>query len=152
MQKEFSVTTTESVLTYLAFLPQGKGTSYTIHNAAIEPHVLNLIAFLKNLGADIEVNYDHSIVVTPQKIAIREESFTIIGDMLEAGLYLAIGALAEQSDITITGVDIKELLSTFIFAKSVGIDYHIIDHQSFRVTAKNRKKYRSTHIKTMIFP
>jgi len=37
--------------------------------------------------------------------------------MLEAGLYMAIGATSPGSDITVTGVDIKELLSTFTFAK-----------------------------------
>lgn len=57
--------------------------------------------------------------------------------MLEAGLYLAIGALAKGSDLTVTGLDIKELLSTFNFARSIGIDYKILDHQSFRVTAAN---------------
>jgi UDP-N-acetylglucosamine enolpyruvyl transferase len=81
--------------------------------------VLNLIDFLKTLGASIEVNYDHSIVINPKKIAISQKSFHVIGDMLEAGLYLAIGALSKGSDLTITGLDIKELLSTFNFARSV---------------------------------
>ncbi len=152
IQTEFSVTTTEAILTYLAFFPDSKKKAHTIHNAAIEPHVLNLIAFLKNLGADIEINYDHSIVVKPQKMKIVDKSFHIIGDMLEAGLYLAIGALAPHSDITVTGVDIKELLSTFTFARAIGIDYKILDHQSFRVTSKHLHKYHSTQIKTMIFP
>ncbi len=152
IQKEFSVTTTEAILTYLAFLPGQKKRTFTIHNAAIEPHVLNLIAFLKNIGADIEINYDHSIVIKPQKLHIEKKEFAIIGDMLEAWLYLAIGALAPSSSLTVTGVDIKELLSTFTFARSVGIDYKIIDHQSFRVTAKNLNRYHATQIKTMIFP
>ena len=72
--------------------------------------------------------------------------------MLEAGLYLAVGALTPKSSITVTGVDIKELLSTFTFARSVGIDYKILDHQSFSVTSKNMGKYKATGIKTMIFP
>ncbi len=152
VQTEFSVTTTEAVLTYLAFLPGKHDTPYTIHNAAIEPHVLDLVDFLKNMGADIEINYDHSIIIKPQKIRIQKKEFTIIWDMLEAGLYLAIGALAPKSSIVVTGVDIKELLSTFTFARSVGIDYKILDHQSFNVTSKNIGKYKATGIKTMIFP
>lgn len=100
----------------------------------------------------IEVNYDHSITIIPQQITVTQKTFPIIGDMLEAGLYLAIGAVTPGSDITVTGVDIKELLSTFTFARSVGIDYTILDHQSFRVTAKNLKKYHASQIKTMIFP
>lgn len=152
IQKEFSVTTTEAVLTYLAFLPGRHSTPYTIHNAAIEPHVLDLVAFLKNMWAKIEINYDHSIVIYPQTIKVNKKEFTIIWDMLEAGLYLAIWAVAPKSNITVTGVDIKELLSTFTFARSIGIDYKILDHQSFQVTAKNLGKYKASQIKTMIFP
>ena len=44
------------------------------------------------------------------------------------------------------------MLSTFTFARSVGIDYKILDHQSFQVTSKNLGKYSATQIKTMIFP
>lgn len=152
IQKEFSVTTTEALLTYLSFLPGTFKQPFTIHNAAIEPHVLNVISFLQTVGALIEVNYDHSITIMPQQIRVTHSEFPIIWDMLEAGLYMAIGATSPGSDITVTGVDIKELLSTFTFAKWVGIDYTILDHQSFRVTAKNLKKYQATQIKTMIFP
>jgi UDP-N-acetylglucosamine 1-carboxyvinyltransferase len=152
IQKEFSVTTTEALLTYLAFLPGTFAQPFTIHNAAIEPHVLNVVAFLQSLGADIAINYDHSIVIRPKKMKVHSKEFAIIGDMLEAGLYLAIGAVTPGSELTITGLDIKELLSTFTFARAVWIDYTILDHQSFRVSAKNLKKYHNTHIKTMIFP
>jgi UDP-N-acetylglucosamine 1-carboxyvinyltransferase len=119
IQKEFSVTTTEALLTYLAFLPGKFSQPLVIHNAAIEPHVLNVIAFLQSLGANIEINYDHSIVIKPQKMKIQAKEFAIIGDMLEAGLYLAIGAVTPGSDLTVTGMDIKELLSTFTFARTV---------------------------------
>lgn len=47
IQQEFSVTTSEAVLTYLAFLPNQKGKQFTIHNAAIEPHVIDLIKYLQ---------------------------------------------------------------------------------------------------------
>lgn len=77
IQTEFSVTTTEAALTYLAFLPGKHDTPYTIHNAAIEPHVLDLVEFLKNLGADIEINYDHSIVIKPQKSTSRKKSLLL---------------------------------------------------------------------------
>jgi UDP-N-acetylglucosamine 1-carboxyvinyltransferase len=49
-------------------------------------------------------------------------------------------------------LDIKDLLSTFNFARSIWIDYKILDHESFRVTANNLGKYQTTQIKTMIFP
>ena len=100
--QEFSVTATEAILTYLSFLEDAHGNTYTLYQAAIEPHVLNLVDFLKNLGADIEVNYDHSITIRPQSIQVKTDTCTITGDYLEAGMFLAIGATAKNSDITIT--------------------------------------------------
>lgn len=88
--QEFSVTATEAILTYLAFLPDAHGSEYTLFQAAIEPHVLNLIDFLKNIGADIEVNYDHSITIRPAVISIKTSTSRITGDYLEAGMFLAI--------------------------------------------------------------
>lgn len=152
IQQEFSVTTSEAVLTYLAFLPGGKGKSYTIHNAAIEPHVIDLIKYLQERGADITLLHDHRIVVKPQKLTNKTGTYKILWDMLEAGLYLAIGALSPGSDITVTGCNVEELYSTFSFADSVGIDYQVMNQNTFRVTAKNLGKYEATNIKTMIYP
>ncbi|MDR2639792.1 MAG: hypothetical protein LBC61_00150 [Candidatus Peribacteria bacterium] len=42
-------------------LRQGKT---IIKTAAIEPHVMNLIAFLKKAGADIKVKFNHEIIIT----------------------------------------------------------------------------------------
>lgn len=150
--QEFSVTATEAILTYLAFLTDAHGNEYNVHQAAIEPHVLNLVDFLKNIGADIEVNYDHSITIRPQSINIKKPTFHVTGDYLEAGMFLAIGATAPSSEITITGIDIKDLLSVFAVCKNIGIDYEIIDHQTFHVTSKNIANYHATKIQTMIFP
>lgn len=152
MLQEFSVTATEAILTYLAFLSDAHGKEFTVYQAAIEPHVLNLVDFLKNLGADIDVNYDHSIAIRPKSIQIKSTTCRITGDYLEAGMFLAIGALAEKSDITITGVDIKDLLSVFAVCKNIGVHYEIMDHKTFRVDSTNAANYHATKIQTMIFP
>jgi len=47
MLQEFSVTTIEALITYLAFLP-GIDYDINIYMVATEPHVKNLIAFLNN--------------------------------------------------------------------------------------------------------
>jgi UDP-N-acetylglucosamine 1-carboxyvinyltransferase len=101
MLQEFSVTATEALLTYLAF-----ATNYdypiNIYQVAIEPHVKNLIAFLNNVGADIQLHTDHTITVSPSKIHGKTKEFTIIGDYIEVGTYFAIGAGADDSEIIIT--------------------------------------------------
>jgi len=83
MLQEFSVTTTEALLTYLAF---AKNYDYqiNIYQVAIEPHVRNLIDFLNNVGANITLNVDHSIIVKPSHIKIKESDFIILGDYIEA--------------------------------------------------------------------
>jgi UDP-N-acetylglucosamine enolpyruvyl transferase len=55
--------------------------------------VIDLIGFLQQLGAHITLLHDHRIVVFPQKMKKAQGTYNILGDMLEAGLYLAIGAL-----------------------------------------------------------
>lgn len=152
IQQEFSVTTTEALLTYLAFLPGQKGKTFTIFNAAIEPHVIDVIRFLQFLWANITLWHDHRIMVMPQKMKKTSWSYKIAWDMLEAGLYLAIWALTPWSNITVTWCNVEELYSTFSFADMVWIDYNIIDQQTFRVTAKNLNKYTASNIKTMIYP
>ncbi len=146
------MTATEAILTYLSFLSDAQGKEFTLYQAAIEPHVLNLIDFLKNIGADIEVNYDHSITIRPKDIEVKSKTCRITGDYLEAGMFLAIGATAENSSLTIKGVDIKDLLSVFAVCKNIGIHYEIIDHQTFCVDSSNIANYHATKIQTMIFP
>jgi len=89
MLQEFSVTATEALITYLVF---AKNYTYSIniYQAAIEPHVRNLIDFLNMLGANIHIHIDHSITISPSKIDIAKKEFTIIGDYIEVGTYFAI--------------------------------------------------------------
>jgi UDP-N-acetylglucosamine enolpyruvyl transferase len=100
MMQEFSVTAIEALLTYLAFA-NNFDYDINIYQVAIEPHVRNVIDFLNNAGAKISLNVDHSIVVQPSKIEIKEYSFEIISDYIEAGTYFAIGAGAENSELII---------------------------------------------------
>ena len=91
MLQEFSVTTTEALITYLAF-----ATNYdyeiNIYQAAIEPHIRNLMDFLNNAGAKISLKVDNHIVIQASKIKINKPEFTIIGDYIEAGTYFALAA------------------------------------------------------------
>lgn len=53
----FAVTATENLVTANVLRP-----GYTrIHMAAIEPHVVNLVDFLRKQGANITMNFDHTI-------------------------------------------------------------------------------------------
>ncbi|MEI7919564.1 MAG: hypothetical protein WCH65_05185 [bacterium] len=90
----------EALLTYLAFA-NNFDYEINIYQVAIEPHVRNLIDFLNSVGANIHLNVDHSIVVKPSKIDVQKKEFSIIADYIEAGTYFAIGAGADNSELTI---------------------------------------------------
>jgi UDP-N-acetylglucosamine enolpyruvyl transferase len=64
---ELSVTATEAILTYLAFCDADY--AIDLYECAIEPHVMNHIDFLRHIGADITVHFDHHFTIKPAKIA-----------------------------------------------------------------------------------
>ena len=151
MLQEFSVTTTEALLTYLAF-----ATNYdypiNIYQVAIEPHVRNLIDFLNNVGANITLNVDHSIIVKPSHIKIKESDFIILGDYIEAWTYFAIGAGADNSEITIKGCNVDDLSAIYNVAEKIGVDFKILDKTTIRVSSANKKTYKATKFETRIYP
>jgi len=151
MLQGFSVTAIEALLTYLAFTDK-LDRSVNVYQVAIEPHVRNLIAFLNSVGADIHLNVDHSIVVKPSKISIQQKEFKIISDYIEAGTYFAIGAGADDSELTIKGCDVDDLSAIYSVASRIWIDFKIIDKETIRVSSKNKKNYQAVKFETRTYP
>lgn len=149
--QEFSVTATESLITFLAF-SQNFDTEVEIHQVAIEPHVINLIDYLRLIGADIIINYDHSITIKRSEIKIPDTQFKIIGDYIQAGTYFAIGAWADNSELIIKDFQVKDLESVFNFAKKIWVNFQIIDENSVKVNSYNKENYKAAKLQTMIFP
>ncbi len=148
--KEFSVTATESLLTYLAF--SNINYEVKIKQAAIEPHVINLIEFLRNIWAEINIEFDHTIRIKPWKINIEKDEFKIIWDYIEAWTFFAIWACVENSEITIKWCNTNDLTAVFSIADSIWINYDIIDKETITVNSKNIKNYKSIKLQTCIFP
>lgn len=138
-------------MTYLAFA-NNFDYEINIYQVAIEPHVRNLIDFLNSVGADIHLNVDHSIVVNPSNINIQQKEFKIISDYIEAGTYFAIGAGADDSELTIKGCDVDDLSAIYSVASKIGIDFKILDKETIRVTSKNKKQYQAVKFETRIYP
>ena len=151
MLQWFSVTAIEALLTYLAFA-NNFDYEINIYQVAIEPHVRNLIDFLNNIGADIHLNVDHSIVVKPSKISVKNKEFTIIADYIEAGTYFAIWAGADDSELTIKWCDVDDLSAIYSVANKIWIDFKIIDKYTIRVSSKNKKNYQAVKFETRIYP
>ena len=151
MLQEFSVTATEALITYLAFLDD-VDYEITVYQVATEPHVKNLIDFLNAAGADIHMGIDHTITVNPKKIATKEPSFKIISDYIEAGTYFAIGAWADNSELIIRNVNVDDLSAMYNIASKIGINFKILDKQTLVVNSYNKANYKAVKLEIRIFP
>ncbi len=152
MLQEFSVTTIEAIITYLAFA-QNYDYEITIYQVATEPHVKNLIAFLNNAWANITMEIDHTILIKPcKKIKIKKPEFEIIGDYITAGTYFAIGACCDNSEITIKNINVDDLSAMYNIAEKIGINFKILDKHTLLVNSFNKANYKATKLQTMIFP
>ena len=151
MLQEFSVTATEALITYLAFLDD-VDYEITVYQVATEPHVKNLIDFLNAAGADIHMGIDHTITVNPKKIAIKEPSFKIISDYIEVGTYFAIGAWADNSELIIRNVNVDDLSAMYNIASKIGINFKILDKQTLVVNSYNKANYKAVKLEIRIFP
>lgn len=85
---EFSVTATENILMMAALMPQ----KTIIKIAAQEPHVQDLIKFLKSMGAKIKLKDSHVIEVLGRK-SLNGATHKIIPDQIESGTFLILGGL-----------------------------------------------------------
>lgn len=151
MLQEFSVTATEALITYLAFLDD-VDYDITVYQVATEPHVKNLIDFLNTAGAKITMGLDHTITVSPSKINIQKPEFEIISDYIEAGTYFAIGAGADNSELIIKNVNVDDLSAMYNVADKIGINFKILDKHTIAVNSYNKANYKATKFEVRIFP
>jgi len=74
----------------------------TIDNAALEPEIVALAAFLNSLGARIEGAGTSKITIQGVK-KLSGGTFTIPADRMQAGTYLLAGAIT-HGDVTVRGI------------------------------------------------
>ena len=151
MLQEFSVTATEALITYLAFLDD-IDYEITVYQVATEPHVKNLIAFLNAAWADITMGLDHTITVHPKKVEIKQDTFEIISDYIEAGTYFAIGAWADNSELIINNMNVDDLSAMYNIASKIGINFKILDKHTIKVDSYNKANYKAVKLEVRIFP
>ncbi len=151
MLQEFSVTATEALITYLAFLVD-IDYEITIYQVATEPHVKNLIDFLNAAWGDVQMWIDHTITIHPKNIDIKQDTFNIISDYIEAWTYFAIWAGADNSELIIKDVNVDDLSAMYNTASKIWINFKILDKHTLSVNSFNKEKYKSTKLEVRIFP
>ncbi len=144
----FAVTATENILMIGAF----RSGRTTIELAAMEPHVMNMIEFLRSLGITISVSHDHTITVDGIKHAPAQAEATVIHDYIESGTFIILAALTARDHIVIHHARIRDL--RFFIAKCreawVKLD---LDESNDTITVYNsRDSLKSLHFQTNIYP
>ena len=122
----------------------------TIRLSALEPHVLNLIDFLRKAWADIGIRYDHSIIINWVDSLKSDFSFDIISDYIQSGTYAVIWALASEEYIDIENSRITDLYSFLEKMEEAWVKFEDLWNDTLRVYRS--KELKATNIQTNIFP
>jgi UDP-N-acetylglucosamine 1-carboxyvinyltransferase len=113
---EASVMATENTV-MAAVLTPGET---TIGNAACEPHVQDLCRFLASLGAEIE-GIESNVLRIHGVESLRGGDWSIAPEHIEVGSFIGLAAVT-NSDLTIDGVETKDLASILTAFTRLGIE------------------------------
>ncbi len=142
----FWVTSTENIIV-ANVLREGKT---MIKNSALEPHVMNLIEFMRKLGADITIQYDHTIIIEWVEELKKEIEFEVISDYIQSGTYMVLGALMAKEYIDIENARIKDLYSFLEKLHEAGVKTEDLWNDVMRVY--KAKKIKPISLQTNIYP
>ena len=144
----FAVTATENILMIAAF----RSGRTTIELAAMEPHVMNLIEFLRSLDIVISVSHDHTITIDGIKYAPKQAETSVIHDYIESGTFVILGALAAREQITIHNARTRDLRFFIAKCREAGVKMDL-DETNDTITVYNSlSSLRSVNFQTNIYP
>ena len=123
-----------------------KGTT-TLSNCAVEPEIQDLMNFLIKLGCNIKWIAKRSIKIVGVT-KIKETTYTVMFDRIEAGTYLIAGAVTE-GNLKIKNVVPKIIKTEINILKKIGAK--IIIKKNY-VQVIGSKKIKSLNIKTAPYP
>lgn len=118
-----------------------------IENAAREPEIQDLVAFLNGMGARIEGGGTSTIVIEGIT-RFSPVEHAVVGDRIEAGTFLVAGALA-GGPVTVTGVDAHHL--DLVLAK-LSASGATVTVGSDGVTAERTGTIRPIDVATLPYP
>lgn len=121
-----------------------------IRNAATEPHVMNLIDFLRKAGADIKIRYNHEIIITWVYWLKSNFSFDVVADYIESWTYMIIWALSSEEYIDIVDARIEDLYTYIEKLKQAWVQLKDMWNDTLRVY--RAKELKAVNIQTNIFP
>lgn len=138
-----SVGATENLL-MAATLAQGVT---QIVNAALEPEVLDLIAVLQKMGAEIVITSPATIVIKGVS-KLKPIEYTVMNDRLEAGTLL-LAAAVTGGEILVHDMSFSHMDVFLLKLEEMG---HTIKTENNRIFLKAAKHPRAVSFKTSPFP
>ena len=141
--REFSVTATENLLMLGFVYP------LTVSLAAIEPHVWDLVKFLKKLGVKIDNTGSHTFKIGPGKMDNSVIEHTIINDPIEADTMAILGAVT-KSNISIKGIEEEYLEAPLRKLREFGVSF-AVENNILRIDGR-RSVLKAVKLQTMPYP
>ncbi|HSL95269.1 MAG TPA: UDP-N-acetylglucosamine 1-carboxyvinyltransferase [Thermoleophilia bacterium] len=118
-----------------------------IENAAREPEIVDLAAFLTAMGAVVKGAGTSTLQVEGGH-ALHGAEHTVIADRIEAGTYLIMGA-ATAGDVTVVGLDPMHLELFLAKLRSAGVE---VDESERRIRARRDGPLAPVDISTLPHP
>ncbi|WP_395463119.1 UDP-N-acetylglucosamine 1-carboxyvinyltransferase [Wolbachia endosymbiont of Cantharis cryptica] len=141
--EKVSVGATENII-MAATLAEGVT---TINNAATEPEVLDLIEFLKKMGANIEVN---NIKITIEGVEMLNGCVhKIIPDRIEAGTY-ALAAIITNGELVLEEINLSDIRCIANELEAIGARVELHDEEI--IISRKNGSIKSVNVTTDSYP
>ena len=118
-----------------------------INNAAREPEIVDLQNFLNRMGAKIKGAGSSNIVIEGVK-KLKDVSYNIMADRIEAGTFLCLGAI-NRTNLLIKNVNVEYIMPAIDKLQEMGCNFEIEKNQ---IEIKAPQKINGVNIKTMPYP
>ena len=118
-----------------------------IHNAAREPHIVDLANFLSSMGASVKGAGTDMIRIRGAR-HLHGTDYTIVPDQIETGT-LMIAAAAAGDDVVITGAIPTHMES--LSAKLLEMGVHVSSEDDW-IRVRSNRVYRAVNVKTQGYP
>jgi UDP-N-acetylglucosamine 1-carboxyvinyltransferase len=120
----------------------------TLENVAREPEIVDLCKFLVSMGADITGAGSSTVRINGVK-RMHPAEHTVIGDRIEAGTFLIMGAVT-GGDVEVTGIS-PHVLDLFLSKlRAVGVQVQE-NTRSIRATG-DPERYTAVDVSTLPYP
>ncbi len=118
-----------------------------IHNAAKEPHIVDLANFLSSMGASVKGAGTDVIRIRGGR-HLHGANYTVVPDQIETGT-LMIAAAATGGDVTITGAIPTHMEA--LSAKLLEMGVHVSSEDDI-IHVRSNRNFRAVNVKTQGYP